>query len=46
MAHAEGKCLRYHKQEVKWPGDYGIGVPPDPIPNSEVKSYSADGTAS
>ena len=26
-------------------GDYGIEETPDPIPNSEVKLYSADGTA-
>ena len=29
-----------------WPGSYGGGVPPDPIPNSAVKILSADGTAS
>ena len=28
------------------PGDYGEGAIPDPIPNSEVKSFSADGTLS
>jgi hypothetical protein len=26
------------------PGDYGAGVPPVPIPNTEVKPCSADGT--
>jgi len=26
------------------PGDYCEGAIPDPIPNSEVKSFSADGT--
>ena len=26
-------------------GDYSIGVPPLPIPNREVKSNNADGTA-
>ena len=26
-------------------GGYSVGVPPLPIPNSEVKPYSADGTA-
>ena len=26
-------------------GDYSVGATPDPISNSEVKSYSADGTA-
>ena len=26
------------------PGDYSIGVIPVPIPNTEVKPYSADGT--
>ena len=28
------------------PGDYCEGVTPDPIPNSEVKPLSADGTLS
>ena len=28
------------------PGGYGGGSPPDPIPDSAVKSPSADGTAS
>ena len=28
------------------PGDYSEGVIPDPIPNSEVKPLSADGTLS
>ena len=26
-------------------GDYGVGVPPLPIPNREVKPDHADGTA-
>ena len=28
------------------PGDYCEGVIPDPIPNSEVKPFSANGTLS
>ena len=28
------------------PGDYCKGVTPDPIPNSEVKPFSANGTLS
>ena len=28
------------------PGNYCEGATPDPIPNSEVKSFSADGTIS
>ncbi len=28
------------------PGDFCEGVIPDPIPNSEVKPFSADGTLS
>ena len=28
------------------PGDYCEGAIPDPIPNSEVKSFCADGTLS
>ena len=31
---------------VEWPGDYSADVPPDPIPNSNVKLCCADGTAS
>ena len=31
---------------AKWPGDYSADVPPDPIPNSNVKLCCADGTAS
>ena len=34
---------KYYKKQ---PGDYCEGVTPDPIPNSEVKSFSADGTLS
>ena len=29
----------------KFSGNYGIEETPDPIPNSEVKLYCADGTA-
>ena len=28
------------------PGNYCVSEIPDPIPNSEVKAYSADGTLS
>ena len=31
---------------INMPGDYCEGVIPDPIPNSEVKPFSADGTLS
>ena len=31
-------------QSKSQPGDYGGGVPPVPIPNTEVKSSRADGT--
>ena len=37
------KFIKYIPYE---PGDYCEGVIPDPIPNSEVKSFSADGTLS
>ena len=30
---------------IKFSGDYSIEETPDPIPNSEVKLFSADGTA-
>ena len=33
------------KKKKKIPGDNGGGVTPVPIPNTEVKSSSADGTA-
>ena len=32
--------------EARWPGGYSVGAPPDSIPNSAVKIYSADGTLS
>ena len=32
--------------KARWPGDYSADVPPDPIPNSNVKLCCADGTAS
>ena len=35
-------CIIYNKRYL---GGYSIGVPPLPIPNREVKPYSADGTA-
>ena len=37
------KIIRYYKT---LPGNYCEGATPDPIPNSEVKSFSADGTLS
>ena len=37
------KFIKYIPYE---PGAYCEGVIPDPIPNSEVKSFSADGTLS
>ena len=36
------KFIRYNT----YAGDYCVGVIPDPIPNSEVKPSSADGTLS
>ena len=36
------KILEYNARA----GDYCEGVIPDPIPNSEVKPFSADGTLS
>ena len=35
----------YILSNIRLSGDYSVGATPDPIPNSEVKSYSADGTA-
>ena len=35
--------LKFPK-EIKFPGDYGEGEPPVPIPNTAVKPLCADGT--
>ena len=32
--------------DLRWPGGHSEGATPDPIPNSVVKTLSADGTAS
>ncbi len=37
------KKLKYYKLQ---PGNFCEGATPDPIPNSVVKSFSADGTLS
>ena len=37
--------LRFTPHEKRVLGDHGEGVPPVPIPNTEVKPFSADGTA-
>ena len=40
-------CLQYYLIRYNTPaGDYCEGVIPDPIPNSEVKPFSANGTLS
>ena len=40
-------CLQYKLNRYKTiAGDYCVGVIPDPIPNSEVKPCSANGTLS
>ena len=33
-----------HKRKITISGGYDEGVPPVPIPNTEVKPFSADGT--
>ena len=38
--------IKFNEYIPYGPGDYCEGVIPDPIPNSEVKSFSADGTLS
>ena len=38
--------LLFKNCKARRPGDYGADVPPDPIPNSNVKLCCADGTAS
>ena len=40
------RIIFFLKCEAKRPGDYSADVPPDPIPNSNVKLCCADGTAS
>ena len=37
------KIIKHYKTV---PGNYCEGATPDPIPNSEVKSFSANGTLS
>ncbi len=39
-------CFTENMASLLWPGGYGEGPAPDSIPNSAVKSLSADGTAS
>ena len=41
-------CIRdsINTAVAEWLGGYGEGPTPDPIPNSAVKTLSADGTAS
>ena len=38
-------CIFSQETRAFCVGDYGEGGTPDPIPNSEVKPFSADGTA-
>ncbi len=38
--------LKYICNKTLLPGDYCKGVTPDPIPNSAVKPFSANGTLS
>ena len=43
------KLILYFKEYKLYktePGNYCEGATPDPIPNSEVKSFSANGTLS
>ena len=50
--YAYGSCRSYGPpaglagRVFAWPGGYSEGETPDPIPNSAVKTLSADGTAS
>ena len=48
LAEKYGEHLGFKDNEYipYLPGDYCEGVIPDPIPNSEVKPFSADGTLS
>ena len=41
---AEAKNERGLHKPYKYSGGYGERVPPVPIPNTEVKPFSADGT--
>jgi len=47
MARAEAVPMgtgRGPQKLIKFPGDYGEGEPPVPIPNTAVKPLRADGT--
>ena len=47
MIKNNNSCLQKFLIDYKTrAGDYCEGVIPDPIPNSEVKPFSADGTLS
>jgi hypothetical protein len=43
LNNAHSTCVRFRRP--KFSGGFIVGVPPDPIPNSEVKLHRADGTA-
>ena len=45
LSSFEGTLRKVSEKENRDPGDNGGGVTPVPIPNTEVKSSSADGTA-
>src|SRR4051794_37211664 len=47
LAQKLGRCTQRHPKPhpTYTAGGYGAGDPPDPIPNSEVKTRCADGTA-
>ena len=40
------RSIHINTAVAEWLGGYGEGPTPDPIPNSAVKTLSADGTAS
>ena len=40
----EANAARDKRDKSFFPGDISEGVPPVPIPNTEVKPFSADGT--
>ena len=42
---ADSQELRARRRAKKFVGDHTAGVPPVPIPNTEVKPRRADGTA-
>ena len=42
--HSSDRTVHTYESLYCWPGGYSVGETHDPIPNSNVKPYRADGT--